>query len=132
MNFSGAQINNLVVFDETSFIGTNFDNSLLNFKVVRYTEFSNASFRNANVNIWGVWGHGGECDFSFADFSGATITNLCTNYYKLMFTYASFRNAKLTNIDFKNADLTGADFTGAILKNVSFKSAIIDEAIGIP
>ena len=119
-------MNNVRVIEST-FIGTNFDNSVLNISIQDYAKFNKATFRNASVNI-----RNGNCDFSFADFSGATITGLCTNYYKLVFTYASFRNATLTNIDFKNSDLTGADFTGAILKNVSFKSAIIDEAIGLP
>jgi len=68
-----------------------------------------------------------EKDLSFANFTGADLTNAClsgknsnltgANFTNAILINADLANAKLTDANFTNADLTGAKLNGADLTN---------------
>jgi uncharacterized protein YjbI with pentapeptide repeats len=76
------------------------------------------------------------CDFSFGDFSGASLTDSRFNRATFEsadltdadarlceFRGADFRDAVLRRTVFRDSDLRGADFTGAVIENADFTGA---------
>jgi uncharacterized protein YjbI with pentapeptide repeats len=76
------------------------------------------------------------CDFSFANFCGASLTDSRFNRATFQgadltdadaglcdLRGADFRDAVLRRTRFRDADLRGADFTGAIIENADFRGA---------
>jgi uncharacterized protein YjbI with pentapeptide repeats len=101
-DFSGA------LMKDTEFIGADLTGS-----VAVKTRLFRAVLKSAKID---------SCDFSYADFTGASLEESSFRHSRLWGT--SFRGSHLQEASFRGADLKGCDFFGASLRNTDFNGAI--------
>ena len=108
LDFQGAQL-----FNFNNGLGIMIDPPIFDFAYLMnaslsYSNFSNASFRNANL----AGGDGLFTTFHNTDFSGSSMYNGI--WRNSEFNNALFVGSQLSNTEFRYSDLSGANLSGAV------------------
>ena len=101
-------------------VGENFDNIFLGGRDLRVVDFTNSTFRFANLTSAILI----NTFFFNAILTNATLTN--ANLYRAVLQLANLTNANLTNANLTNADLRNANLRNANLTRADLRGAIFN------